>query len=253
MAYTDRLLGETIAAMEASKLYEDALFVVTADHGVSFTPDAQGRGMGAVQKAGDEVLWVPLFIKEPRQAAGRVDDRNWEHVDLLPTVADLAGVTVPWKTDGISAVRETRERVDKRYHDVPSKPVTVPGPANFAEVLRGSAGRPAALAQPRADLIGTPAAALPAAGSRTASATVSNADDFRAVDLASGTIPALVYGTVPSSVPAGTLLAVAVNGRIAAVTQVAKPDKEGHRFGALITDESVFRTGENQVDVIRLE
>jgi hypothetical protein len=128
--------------------------------------------------------------------------------------------------------------------------VTVPGPANFAKVLRGSAGRPAALATPRADLIGKSTTELPVSKS---GATVSNADDFRAVDPSSGTVPALVYGTVPSSVPAGTLLAVAVNGRVAAVTQVGKADKEGHRFGALITDESVFRTGENQVDVIRLE
>jgi hypothetical protein len=249
VGYTDRLIGETLDAMAASKLYDDALLVVTADHGVSFTPDAQGRGMGSVQKAGDEVLWVPLFIKEPGQSAGRVDDRNWEQVDLLPTVADLAGMTVPWRVDGVSAVQGTRDRADKRYHDLPSKRATVPGPANFAEVLRGSAGRSPRLANPRPELMGKPVDEVPVAAVRDGP-SVANADAFGEVDPASGTIPALVWGTVPSSIKDGTLLAVAVNGRVGAVTQVTEPDGAGLRFAALVTDESLFRTGANNVSVL---
>jgi arylsulfatase A-like enzyme len=50
-------------------------------------------------------MWVPLFIKEPGQRAAKVDDHNWEHVDLLPTLADYAGVRLPWPVDGRSALR----------------------------------------------------------------------------------------------------------------------------------------------------
>jgi arylsulfatase A-like enzyme len=39
-------------------------------------------------------MWVPLFIKAVDQHDGRVDDRNWQHVDLLPTLADYAKVKV---------------------------------------------------------------------------------------------------------------------------------------------------------------
>ena len=37
------------------------------------------------------VTYVPLFVKEPRQREGRIDDSNLMGVDLLPTIASLVG------------------------------------------------------------------------------------------------------------------------------------------------------------------
>ncbi|MEO3927197.1 sulfatase-like hydrolase/transferase [Micromonosporaceae bacterium B7E4] len=249
LEYTDRLLGETLRRLDETGLYDDALVVLTADHGVSFTPGVQGRGLGAVQRAPGEVLWVPLFVKRPGQRAGAVDDRNWEHVDLLPTVADLAGVEVPWRTDGASALRTTRAPADKHYYDQPGQPRMVPAGV-FADVVAGRAG-PVLPAQPRPDLIGRSVAELPL-GSDAGSVTVRNRSDFDQIDQTGGRLPALVYGTVPDSVPNGTLLAVAVNGRIGAVAPVVPPDPGGQRFGALVTDESLFLPGRNTVDVFQV-
>ncbi|WP_254910182.1 sulfatase-like hydrolase/transferase, partial [Micromonospora sp. NBS 11-29] len=103
LGYTDRLIGETLRTLRATGLYDRALVLVTADHGVSFRQDWQGRGMGAIEHAANEVAWVPMFVKEPGQRTGRVDDRNWEHVDLLPTIADETHIRVPWRLDGRSA------------------------------------------------------------------------------------------------------------------------------------------------------
>lgn len=247
VAYTDKLIGATLNALEASGLFDDALLVVTADHGVSFTPGAAGRGLDKAQRGAAEILWVPLFIKEPKQTAGRVDDRNWEHVDLLPTVADLAGVTVPWQTDGVSAAAQTRTTADKPYHDTPTKPVTVPGPANLAAVLRG----PALPSAPYPDLVGTAVAELPVSDGG-ARAAVGNKGAFGAVEPASGTLPALVYGTVPKSVRDGTPLAIAVNGRIGAVVRAAPVDSGGRRFAGLVTDESMFQAGANRVELFEV-
>jgi hypothetical protein len=65
-------------------------------------------------------------------------------------------------------------------------------------------------------------------------------------------LPALVYGTVPESVRSGTLLAFAVNGRIGAVAPVVPPDPGGHRFAALLPDESLFTPGRNTLQVFEV-
>ena len=80
-------------------MYDKTLFVVTADHGMSFKPGEFGRRQ-ATNGNVDQVLWVPLFIKAPGQDEGQVNERNWEHVDLVPTVADMLGIKVPWEMDG---------------------------------------------------------------------------------------------------------------------------------------------------------
>ncbi|MFY1692482.1 sulfatase-like hydrolase/transferase [Plantactinospora sp. WMMB782] len=249
LEYTDRLLGETLRRLDETGLYDDALVVLTADHGVSFTPGVQGRGLGALRQAPGEVLWVPLFVKRPGQRNGVVDDRNWEHVDLLPTVADLAGVRVPWRTDGASALRTTRQPADKHFYDQPGKARTVPAGV-FADVLAGRA-HPVLPAQPRPELIGRSVAELPL-GPEAGTVTVRNRADFDRIDQTGGRLPALVYGTVPDSVPNGTLLAVAVNGRVGAVAPVVAPDPGGQRFGALVPDETLFLPGRNTVDVFQV-
>ncbi|MEV0325727.1 sulfatase-like hydrolase/transferase [Micromonospora echinospora] len=234
LGYTDRLIGETLRTLRATGLYDRALLVVTADHGVSFTTGSQGRGMDAIRAAPDEVAWVPTFVKEPGQRAGRVDDRNWEHVDLLPTVADLARVRVPWQVDGRSARQEARGRADKRFYDRPGQPLTLPG------------GVPAPPVPPAPHpLVGTTVGDPPTGGT----VQVANLDAFRAVDPAAGRLPALVWGTVPDRVPDGTLLAVSVNGRVGAVVPVVPPDPGGRRFAALLTDDALFRAGPNRLDV----
>jgi hypothetical protein len=82
---------------------------------------------------------------------------------------------------------------------------------------------------------------------------VANASAFADVQPGSGKLPALVYGTAPKSVRNGTPLAVVVNGKVGAVVRASAADEAGRRFGALITDESLFREGANEVAILRLE
>lgn len=245
--YTDRLLGETLRTLEESGLYDDALLVVTADHGVSFTPGVQGRSGKAVEASPGEVLWVPTFVKEPGQRAGRVDDRNWEQVDLLPTIADLAAVTVPWTVEGISGRQAPRPKGDKRYHDEPTVRLAVPGPATFAAVTSGAA-RPRPPAAPFPELVGRAVTEF-AVQETDDAVSVDNLAEFEDIDPEGGRLPSLVYGSVPEAVPNGTAVAVAVNGRIGAVTRVVAPDPGGRRFAALVPDESLFAPGENRLEL----
>ncbi|MEU8372757.1 sulfatase-like hydrolase/transferase [Micromonospora sp. NPDC048894] len=237
LRYTDRLVGETLRTLRASSLYDRSLVVLTADHGVSFAPDWQGRGMGAITHAPGEVAWVPLFVKEPGQHAGRVDDRNWEHVDLLPTIADEVHVRVPWRLDGRSAQQPPRERAEKFFYDQPGERVALPG------------GVPARPAPPVPHpLVGTTVGEKPSGGT----ASVAHLGAFDHVDAGAGELPALVWGTVPRQVPDGTLLAVAVNGRIGAVVPVVPPDRGGRRFAAFLPDDRLFRAGANRLDIYRV-
>ncbi|WP_432906854.1 sulfatase-like hydrolase/transferase [Micromonospora matsumotoense] len=237
LRYTDRLLGETLRTLHATGLYDRSLVVLTADHGVSFTRDWQGRGMGAITHAPGEVAWVPMFVKEPGQRAGRVDDRNWEHVDLLPTIADEVHVRVPWRLDGRSAKQPPRDRAEKYFYDRPGERVVLSG------------GVPARPAPPTAHpLVGTTVGAKPSGGT----ATVAHLGAFDHVDPAAGELPALVWGTVPRQVPDGTLLAVAVNGRIGAVVPVVPKDQGGRRFAAFLPDDHLFRAGANRLDLYRV-
>ncbi|MGC5310985.1 sulfatase-like hydrolase/transferase [Micromonospora zamorensis] len=237
LGYTDRLIGETLRTLRASGLYDQALVVVTADHGVSFRPGAQGRGMDAIKAAAGEVAWVPMFVKEPRQQTGRVDDRNWEHVDLLPTVADEANIRLPWRVDGRSARQAPRTDGTKHFYDRPGESVTFPG----------GVPTPPPLPTPH-PLVGTEVRAGPAAGS----ARVADLAAFTAMDPDTGTLPALVWGDVPDRIPDGTMLAVAVNGRIGAVVPVVPADPGGRRFAALLTDDRLFRAGTNQLAVYEI-
>ncbi|MFC4018791.1 sulfatase-like hydrolase/transferase [Micromonospora sp. GCM10011542] len=245
LGYTDRLIGETLRTLRASGLYDQALVVVTADHGVSFTKGAQGRGMDAIKAAAGEVAWVPMFVKEPGQRAGRVDDRNWEHVDLLPTVADEAGIRLPWQVDGRSARQAPRPGAEKHFYDRPGQPITFPGGVPTPPPLPKP--HPLVGTDVRADPGGGPARAGPAGSARVADLAA-----FRATDPDTGTLPALVWGDVPARIPDGTLLAVAVNGRIGAVVPVVPADPGGRRFAALLTDDRLFRVGANHLDLYQI-
>ncbi|HYN92839.1 MAG TPA: sulfatase-like hydrolase/transferase [Pilimelia sp.] len=250
LGYADRLLGETLAALRSTGLYDDSLVVVTADHGVSFTRGEVGRGMGAVRASPAEVLWVPTFVKAPGQRAGAVDDRNWQHVDLVPTIADYAGLSVPWEVDGRSARGTPRPETEKSFYDVPAQKVTVDGAAGLAVIAKGAAaGVPPLPAQPAPTLLGRPVAGLPVrdGGPRV---TVANAADFQTVTAAQ--VPAVVYGTAPPELPAGATLAIAVNGRIGAVVPVLAERAGVPRFAGLLPDESLFTPGANRLELFEV-
>ena len=251
--YADRLLGEALAALDRAGLYDDSLVVVTADHGDSFTEGVSGRDMDRAQRAAAEVAWVPLLVKEPGQRAGRVDDRNWQHVDLLPTLAGYAGMTVPWRVDGVSALGPPRPGGDKTFHQKPGQPWTMRTEAHLPTVLRGPAARPVLSDVPELALVGRAVADLPTDGPDGAGpVTVANRAEFDDVHPERHKLPALVDARLPAAIPDGTPVAIGLNGRIGAVA-LAVADKAGRRrVAGLITDESLFTRGANRLELYRV-
>jgi len=69
VGFTDRILGQFLERLQEIGIYDDALIVVTADHGASSEPGDVRRSLQERSLA--ESLGVPLFIKKPRQTRGR--------------------------------------------------------------------------------------------------------------------------------------------------------------------------------------
>jgi len=109
LAYVDSLLGEMLDTLEAIGLMDSALLVVTADHGVSFRPCDWRRLITSTNL--QDLLPIPLFIKAPDQSAPKIDARLAQPTDILPTIAELLGASVPWITHGASLhSRQTANR-----------------------------------------------------------------------------------------------------------------------------------------------
>ena len=84
----------------ASAQADDTIVVVTSDHG------EQLGDHWLVEKLGffDQSYRIPLIVRWPgmQGPAGRVVDAFTENVDVLPTLVDLCGGTVPEFCDGAS-------------------------------------------------------------------------------------------------------------------------------------------------------
>jgi Sulfatase len=272
-AETDRLLGQVMRRLQEQGIYDDTLFVVTADHGMSFEPEEYGRRMATAGNV-DQVLWVPTFIKQPDQAEGQVDDRNWEHVDLVPTIAEHLGIKLPWELDGVSQAgpEEPRTRTTKWFFSKPGRRQELPGPENQAKALAGVTDQLVRAGNgyagwfqfgPHGDLVGRRPGEVGVDPASAGSARVEKLAEYRRVDPDSGLVPAQVSGQVSlaAGVPDRPAVAVAVNGVVAGVSEtfrerrdakgsqpVGPPDK----FSALTLD-TVFRKGENRLELFVID
>jgi arylsulfatase A-like enzyme len=89
--YLDRQLGALLDALSESGSLEDTIVVLMADHGDEFYEHGQyGHGNYPY----DELVHVPLSIRFPERfgVAGTTVPEMVRCMDVLPTVADLAGV-----------------------------------------------------------------------------------------------------------------------------------------------------------------
>ncbi|MCB1690440.1 MAG: sulfatase-like hydrolase/transferase [Halioglobus sp.] len=100
IAYSDKLLGEFLDAIEESGNFENALIIVVADHGSNIAPDELFRW--ATQKNVADLMSIPLWVKYPRQVQPEANSLNAENTDILPTIADVLGVEHNWSIDGYS-------------------------------------------------------------------------------------------------------------------------------------------------------
>jgi hypothetical protein len=269
LGLADRLLGELLARLRRLGLYDDALVVVVADHGIGFHVGMERRTV--TPRNFQDLAPVPLLIKLPGQRRGAIDDRHVETVDILPTILELTGVEAPVALDGRSLLRPlaTQARRVTIFHRVGTRLNTVGGEYTFQVdelerrwgravrrklALFGSGGgrNPEALYRigPRPDLIGRRAAALPLP---PVAAVIDQAEDLLQVDPAAAFVPGEITGEIPTGYPGGGRpIAVVVNGTVAATGFTFSLEGSTAESFAAIVPESAFRRGANEVRVVEL-
>jgi hypothetical protein len=240
-------------------LWEDALIVVAADHGVAFP-------LGSVQRrrlkreTAAEIAPVPLLMKAPGQERPRIDDAWVETIDILPTIFDLLDLDPRVEMDGRSALsREVQQRDELRIlirntFEVLRIPTDELEREKQAVVERNlrlfGTGRdgPERIYRmgPNQELLGQPASA---AGERL-DVDLVYSGDYAEVDPSSPFVPTQVVGRVQSEGEVGREIAVAVNGTIVGVGSTFElvAGEEGELV-AVMVPPSAFRAGRNRVEV----
>ncbi|HKZ53672.1 MAG TPA: sulfatase-like hydrolase/transferase [Candidatus Acidoferrales bacterium] len=135
--YVDKQMGRLVMELKRLGLYDRSLLIVTSDHGVSYHPDAPGRKLkeidGRVVNA-ELILGVPLLIKLPFQKEGVVSDKDVQLIDLVPTIADVLHMKVPWPTAGRSAFAPATEPRVKVAYDENGKRFEFPDSLGLSRV-----------------------------------------------------------------------------------------------------------------------
>ena len=259
----DRELGMLVARLKATGMYDRTLLVVTADHGISFRLGERDRRTVTPANLQGEAP-VPLFVKRPRQRHGRVSPVYARTVDVLPTIAGLLKLRVPWRISGRSAF----SRAVRRRHTV-----RMTGRSPLTPVVRMSTGAfqgrwsraihyklstfgygghgPGLFGiGPRRSVVGRAAASLHARRGR--------ARPLPGRRRAAQRQGALLLQALPGLGPAARRpsgarrdLAVVVNGRVVATARSFHLAGGAESFAVLVP-ETAFRTGRNRVQLLSL-
>lgn len=260
--YADALLGEVMTRLRRTGLYDDSIVVVVADHGYGLEPGGLIRHPRPEQTdLFPDVLYPPLLIKAPGLDAGAVSDADAETIDILPTLADLLGIDIPWEVDGVSLLGEGHPD-DRRTFVIDD------GEAGYFEEVdfRSDDYREEVLARnvdtlfradnPRYRLYDITAAGelvgrrvdQVRVGPRSGwGAVLDEPEKWEAVEPTSGFLPTRLLGHLEGPEDGSPpLVAVALDGTIAAVVEPFRTEDERYRIDAMLVPELVH---DGQVDV----
>jgi N-sulfoglucosamine sulfohydrolase len=102
----DQGVGAVLQGLDEAGLADDTLLVLTTDHGLAFP--------GAKATLTDRGLGVMLIIRGPGGFhGGHVSDALTSHVDIYPTLLELAGATIPDDTHGASLLPLVRKQTTR--------------------------------------------------------------------------------------------------------------------------------------------
>ncbi|MBA3967830.1 MAG: sulfatase-like hydrolase/transferase, partial [Nitrospirales bacterium] len=252
IGYVDQFLGKLRSSLETVDLFDKALIIVTADHGVSFQ---RGLSMREVQKGNErDILKVPMFVKLPGQGEGSISERLVSGIDVLPTIADVLGLEIPREIDGFSMLdNETppRDEIDFlgvgkiKAQDLEGFPRLKWQIERFGEHTSLNRLVPKG---PVSNLIGQKIADLVIENSASLEYINENPNQLDQVNLDGGYLPALFSGQIIETSRRNLPIAVSLNGRIWATTETSQWEGKPNYFSVLFPP-AAFQPGENNVSV----
>ena len=262
----DTMVGRVVQRLTRLRSYDRSLVIVTADHGASFTPGESVRNPSPKNLAG--IMWAPLLVKYPGQRAGVIDERRSESVDIVPTIADVIGLQIPWTVDGQSLRGAPPVRPVRRLYPwiwLPSPTdvqppsgrtyIDVPGDVEYREVMTAAASRTSGDPHlrvfrigPYGSMIGSQVSAYGHGPASTLRAQIVDPGRFDRVDVHASKLPWVWNEGMVQGMRRSSWLAVAANGRIVAVAEPILVADGRARFSFLIPPLLV-EAGRNHVVV----
>lgn len=244
--YADRLVGRILDRIRQNGDFDEAMIILTADHGISFDPDDLRRDVSETNQGA--TINPPLIIKYPGQEAGFVSTASTQNLDILPTIAAELGATIP-ATDGIPVSEADPDRVmtvgrdQLRVIKVTADEIRADRKQAVLDQYRRLGDRDLWHLGPSNHLIGKrPGRTRVAAGARHG-LYVSDTQ-LRRADGSSNFVPSLVSGRLAGVAP-NRVVALAWNGRIVGTSRTF--EYLGHvQFGVMVSPK-VMRRGRNAV------
>jgi hypothetical protein len=261
LGFADLKIQQLIAHLKKIGIYDEALVVVTADHGVAFQQGLFDRRK-ATPNTLAEISPVPLFIKLPGEQQGRVNRSIVETTDVVPTISDVLDIDVPEQTDGKSAFSPavTRRTEVKMLPRDFSDWMRIDGD-EFAARKQTLIDRKIALfgsgadgpdriyrVGPNQQLVGQRVSALDVTGASAAKVALTDPGAYDDVDTKGAALPIWVTGKV-SGGDRSTDVAIAVNGVVRAVSNTFKLADGSDELIAALIPPSSLRSGRNSVEV----
>ncbi len=138
--YTDREVERLFQEMKRLGVFENALVVVTSDHGEEFLDHGEWEHQKTLY---EEQLRIPLLVKLPGSAMGsRRVKGQVSLVDVAPTVLDVLGVEAPETFEGRSLLEAARSGEATESEIWAETEHTIDGSRKLA-ARRGAAGEKA--------------------------------------------------------------------------------------------------------------
>jgi hypothetical protein len=271
VGFVDRLLGQLIAQLRRTGLWDRAMVVVVADHGISFrvkptpAPPFEVGELGyrrqLTAENAHDIVAVPLLVKYPRQRHGAIDPKWARTIDLLPTIADVLGIRMPFRVDGRSLRPPRPEPITLRFHRSDGTTITIDRATlqrrktqSLADqvALLGNTWATASRIGPHPELIGRTVAALPPLTPDRPSAVVADAGQLADVEPDSSYLPSHSAGKLSGADPNVSELAFALNGRIVS-TGRSFADVGPHQLNfSTMLPSGAFRRGSNRIDIYQI-
>jgi len=251
----DSLIGDLLRTLEVEGVLDEALIVVTADHGISFEVGESRRS--ATQSNAYEIGMVPLFIKAPNQDEGRVDPKPARSIDVLPTLADHLGVQIPWDHDGRSLLEEVDPPPNLTIESISGNQIVLD---QVERGLAAAVNRVSESFQGDGDgvdpyamgdfgsLVGSTSLGVNATEASGIVARVAEAGRFVHVQPETGWVPGFIHGVVTGEVNGGLHVALELNGAIVAVVPLYGIESGRASFSAILP-EGAFVEGFNSLQV----
>ena len=112
LRYTDDALGDFVEKIQADRVFNNTLIMITADHGLNCYEPHPGTQF----TLWEDLVWVPFLLTGDKwNLAPGTNDEIRQLVDIGPTILDRLGIEVPNHFIGQSMLRRYGDRDSKAF------------------------------------------------------------------------------------------------------------------------------------------